>query len=80
MRWMDGYVGALFAGSPGTFVAFGIVIAVWALELFMNLRHGHGWVAVAHFVIVGPLWLVFTGITLYALLRRIPGRRDGTAE
>ena len=79
-RWLDGYTGALFAGSPAAYAAFAIVIAVWALELAMNTRNGHGWVAIAHFVIVGPLWLVFTGVTLYAFARQILGWGGRPAE
>ena len=73
LHWLDGYTAALFAGSPWTFAAFGVVIAVWALELVMNTRNGHGWVSMVHFLVVGPLWLAFTGITLYAFARQVLG-------
>lgn len=75
---LDAYAAALFAGSPGTFAAFGIVIAVLALELVMNMRNGQGWVSILHLVIVGPLWLAMSGITLHALARQVfsSGRRS----
>ena len=37
----------------------------------MNLNNGQGWVSIAHLVVIGPLWIALTGITLYALIPRI---------
>lgn len=66
---LDAFASAIFAGDRFAFLAFGLVIVVLALELAMNLRNGAGWVAVAHLLIVGPLWLACTGLTVFALVR-----------
>ena len=41
-RSLDGYTSALFDDNYATFVAFGLVIAIWALELVMNLQKHAG--------------------------------------
>lgn len=73
-RQLDSYDRALFGEDCFAFFACGIIIAIWALELVVNMRHGEGWVYVAHLLLVGPLWLVATGLTVFAVGRRLIGK------
>lgn len=66
---LDAFITAIFSGDRFAFFAFGLVSAIFTLELAMNLRNAVGWVAVAHLLIVGPLWLACTGLTVFALVR-----------
>lgn len=66
---LDAFASAIFGGDRFAFLAFGLVIIVLALELAMNLSNGVGWVAIAHLLIIGPLWLACTGLTVFALVR-----------
>ena len=75
-RSLDDYARVLFSEGPFPFFAFGVVIAIWAMELAMNLRSGQGWVSILHFVVIGPLWLAATGLTVYALVRRLTDWHD----
>ena len=56
--------------GPMGYVALVGTILIWALELSLNLRQGSGWVYWAHLLAVGPLWLLFTGFFVYALVRK----------
>ncbi len=56
--------------GPTGYIAFLVVIAIWGLELFMNLRQGSGWTYWAHLILVGPLWLLVSGYFFYALTRK----------
>ena len=57
--------------GPMGYVALVGTMLIWALELFFNLRQGSGWVYWAHLLAVGPLWLLFTGFFVYALVRKV---------
>lgn len=71
---MDAHVAAIFSEDRFAYFAFGLVSVIFALELAMNLRNAAGWSAVAHLLIVGPLWLASTGLTVFALIRQFRAR------
>ena len=64
------YIDVLFSGGLSDIAAWTVVVSVFSIELFMNLRNGEGLISNAHFAVVGPLWLIAIALIAIAIFRK----------
>lgn len=72
--WAENFYEQVLAGSLFSVVIFVIPVAVWGIELMMNLKSGEGWVFALHLLVITPLWIGAVLLLLYAGVRKFANK------